>query len=536
MNGIQETTLAKREPPHPVVITLHPVLAIFGVLFGALASVLTGQLLSVGLADVQGAIGASSDDMSWVATSFNVATMFIGPLTVFLGALFGPRRILLWASCVFMLAEFLSPLVAHSVGALMVAQFVAGLAAGTYYPLTLTVLMRNLPPKFLPFGITAYALDILATLHTGTALESWYVTHLSWQWIFWNALLITPLLMAFTTFGIPAQPLPKRDARLNLWGFLFFSVSLSLLYCAFDQGERLDWFDSGTIVALFVTGVILLVAGIVRHLKQPHPMLNMAFLRTGDFLILGAVLVCFRFLILGPTLLVPRFLATLHGYRPEQTGPVLAWIAIPVFLSALAAGALLYKTDSRLICASGFTLVGLTGFSSSYLDPGWTGETFAATQLLDGIGLSLALTGLVATILGKAVSLGALQNPVNILTISCWFQTCRLFGAQIGKAFMLHFLKVQGDLHYLILGQNINGNWLTEEKVRELAAFSYSAGSGIDDAKSRALIELSGSLKQQVGLLSISDGFVLISLCAATCLLFIGFLSYSPPLVPRTKS
>jgi MFS transporter, DHA2 family, multidrug resistance protein len=535
MNAVPQNTLAKRDSSAPVLITLHPVLAILGVLFGALTSIFTGALLSNGLADIQGAIGASSDDMSWVATCYNGAQMFIGPLTVMLGGLFGPRRILLWASCIFMLSEFLSPFVAGNIGALMVAQVVAGLAAGTYYPLTITVIVRNLPLKYLYFGIAVYALDILASLQTGTALEAFYMTHLSWQWIFWNALLIAPLLMIFITFGVPQQPMPKRDSRMNMWGFLFASVSLTLMYCALDQGERLDWFNSGTIVAFVVTGFILLIASLVRHRRLPHPMLNLSFLLTKDFLLLGAVLVCFRFLVLGPTVLIPRFLAVLHGYRPEQTGPILAWIAIPVFISAIGAGALLYKADSRLICAIGFILVGLTSLASSNLDPGWTGETFLLTQLFYGIGLSFALTGLVTSIFRKAFSLGALQHPLDILTISCWFQMCRLFGAEAGKAFMLHFLKVQGDLHYTILGQHINGNWLTDEQVKQLASFSFSAGSGIDDARTRAVIELSGALKQQIGLLSISDGFVLISLCTASCLVLLGFLSYSPPLLPTTK-
>lgn len=110
-------------------ITSHPFVAILGVLIGALSSVFTGRLLGIGLADVQGAIGASSDAMSWVSTSFNAANMFIGPLTVFLGGLFGPRRVLLWASVVFMFSEFLSPFVAHNIGALVAMQFIAGLSA-----------------------------------------------------------------------------------------------------------------------------------------------------------------------------------------------------------------------------------------------------------------------------------------------------------------------------------------------------------------------------------------------------------------------
>src|ERR1700735_4720525 len=86
-------------------ITSHPLLAVLGVLMGALTSIFTGRLLSIGLADIQGAIGASSDAMSWVSTSYNAASMFIGPLTVFLGGLYGPRRILYWASVIFMLSE-----------------------------------------------------------------------------------------------------------------------------------------------------------------------------------------------------------------------------------------------------------------------------------------------------------------------------------------------------------------------------------------------------------------------------------------------
>ncbi len=118
------------------------------------------------------------------------------PLVVFLGGLLGPRRILLWASAVFMLAEFLSPFIAHNVGALIILQFIAGIAAGTYYPLTMTVIVRNLPLKYVHWGVAAYALDILASTHIATALEAWYINCLSWQWIFWNALIVTPLMMA----------------------------------------------------------------------------------------------------------------------------------------------------------------------------------------------------------------------------------------------------------------------------------------------------------------------------------------------------
>jgi len=514
-------------------LTTHPFLAILGVLLGALISVFTGRLLSIAMPDLQGAVGAGSDAISWVSTAYNAANMFVGPLVVFIGGLLGPRRILLWASAVFMMAEFLSPFVAHNVGALIILQFIAGIAAGTYYPLTMTVVVRNLPLKFVHWGVAAYALDILASTHISTALEAWYINNLSWQWVFWNALLVTPLIMACLYWGIPRQPLPQRGPKTNVWGFLLASAGLTLTYCGLDQGERLDWANSGVIGAFFAVGLFLTAAALIRHRLKPSPLLNLRFLATPNLLLLGAVLVLFRFLLLAPTLLLPQYLAVLHGYRPDQTGGVLGWISIVELAAAPLAGLLLYRVDSRLLCAVGFALAGGTCYLNSGLDPSWTGETFVASQVLNAIGIAFALTGLITTILRNALDLGALQNPANLLTLSCWFQTCRLFGGELGKTVMQHFLKVQGALHYTVLSQHLDGGWLTQERLKLLASELFSAGAGGDDARNRALLELGAALKQQIVLLSIGDGFVLVALSTAVCLTLLAFVTYAPPLVSR---
>jgi len=516
-------------------LTTHPLLAVLGVLIGALTSVFTGRLLSVGLADVQGAIGASSDAMTWVSTAYNAANMFIGPLIVFLGALLGARRILLWASVVFMLSEFLSPFVADNVGALIILQFIAGLSAGTYYPLTITVIVKNLPLKYVHLGIAAYALDILASTHIATALGAWYVAHLSWQWIFWNALMSTPLLMACLYWGIPRQPLPRSSPQTNLWGFVYASAGLALIYCGLDQGERLDWFNSGVIGAFLVTGFLLVAVSVLRRRRMPNPLLNLRFLATRNFLLLGAVLVLFRFLLLAPTLLLPQFLSVLHGYRPDQTGQVLGWISLVELIAAPVAGFMLYRIDSRLLCAAGFALAGATCFLNSRLDPGWTGETFVASQVLNAIGIAFALTGLVTTIFRNAIALGALQNPANLLSLGCWFQTCRLFGGEFGKTVLQRFLTIQGTFHYTVLSQHVDGGWLTEERLRLLAGNLFPTGSGLDDARLKSVLEMGSLLKQQIAILAISDGFMLIALSAVLSMVLLSLLTYAGPLVARKK-
>jgi DHA2 family multidrug resistance protein len=225
----------------------------------------------------------------------------------------------------------------------------------------------------------------------------------------------------------------------------------------------------------------------------------------------------------------------LHGYRPDQTGPVLSWISVVELIAAPAAGYMLYKIDSRLLCAVGFGLAGAMCFVTSRLDPGWTGETFVASQVLTAIGIALALTGLVMTILRNALAMGALQNPANMLSLSCWFQACRLFGAEIGVTALKRFLKIQGTFHYTVLAQHVDGGWLTEERLKLLVGKVYPDGAGADDARLRAVLGLGSQLKQQITLLSISDGFVLIALSAAVCMVLVGFLTYAPPLVPKKK-
>jgi DHA2 family multidrug resistance protein len=288
-------------------ITTHPFFAVSGVLLGALTSVFTGRLLSIGLPDVQGAIGASSDYMSCVTTAFNAANMFIGPMTVFMGAILGARRVLLWASAIFILAEFLSPFVAHNPLAFLVLQAIAGLAAGTYYPLTFTMIIRNFSLKYLYLGIAIYALDILASTHIAHLVESFYITNSSWQWIFWNALLPAPLLMISVYFGIPRQPVAKPKKETEFWGFLYASFAFTSIYIGLDQGERLDWLNSPWIAAYLAVGLFFLSATLFAHLRKPNPMINLGFLRSRNFLILGTVLVCFRFLLLEPTLLIPSY-------------------------------------------------------------------------------------------------------------------------------------------------------------------------------------------------------------------------------------
>src|ERR1700733_13497121 len=195
----------------PSELSQSPLLGILGVVLGAGIVTLTGRMLTLGTADLKGSLGIGFDDGAWIGSAYNVALMFIGPFTVYVGGLRGARQVLMIAASCFTLLCLLLPLI-HNYSLLIAALALAGLTSGTFYPLTLTFALRNIPVRFLPFTIALYASFVDGAVNIAPSLYGWYREHLSWEWMFWNSALITPLMMLCVYYGIPASPAGKKSS------------------------------------------------------------------------------------------------------------------------------------------------------------------------------------------------------------------------------------------------------------------------------------------------------------------------------------
>jgi DHA2 family multidrug resistance protein len=513
----------------PADLSKSPLLGILGVIMGAGIVTLTGRMLTLGLADLKGHLGFSFDEGAWIGTAFNVALMFIGPFTVYLGGLMGPRRILLVAATVFTLVCTFLPLI-HNYSLLITALVLAGLTSGTFYPLTLTFALRNIPPRFLPFTLALYATSVDGAVNIAPTLYGWYRDHLSWQWMFWNSAAITPVMMICIYYGIPASPAGNKSGEApSFAGFLYASAGFAMLFAALDQGERLDWRRSGLFTALFLGGSFFLLAALVRRLRGPNPLVDLPYLRQWNTLLLGAGLICFRFCLLATIILVPQTLA-IHGLEPNQIGPAVIWTAAPqLFIAIVAALLLLSKLDSRLLLATGFACMGFASCLNAGLTSAWSASNFYRTELLMGVGQSFAFVGIVSTIVLQGIFSGGLSKPQWILTFSAFFHTVRLFGGQVGAAFMGHFIGQREKLHSNLLGLHVQGgNWITDENLRMLTAGLYSKSAGIAAATGRAAGIISGRLRLQAYSLTFIDGFHLIAWACVVALLLVALLRPSP--------
>jgi len=200
---------------------------------------------------------------------------------------------------------------------------VSGIASGTFYSLTTTFVLTALPKRLIIFGIAAYAADIVFVSNIASLLEGWYIEYLSWHWIFWTAAVVTPVMMWCIYRGIPRRP--PAPLRPSWRGFAYFSVGLAFLYGALDQGERLDWLNSGVIVAMLAGGTLLVAAAAVRRILQPNPTLNLSFLKSRNIIILALSVFAFKFVHLSTIIVIPGFLGNVQQYRSLQTGHALAW-------------------------------------------------------------------------------------------------------------------------------------------------------------------------------------------------------------------
>jgi MFS transporter, DHA2 family, multidrug resistance protein len=513
----------------PSEISTRPLVGILGVLIGAGLVTLTGRMLSLGLADLKGHLGISYDDGAWLDSAYNASIMFIGPFSVYLGGLLGPRRILLFAAGIFAVTCAFLPFI-HSYSLLVAALIVAGLTSGTFYPLTLTFALRIAPVRFLPFVLAFYATFIDGAVNVAPSLYGWYRDQLSWHWMFWGSALIAPVMMICICFGIPSAPARKKGSSApSFVGFLYLSAGLALMLAALQQGQRLDWWRSGVFNALFWSGTFFTLCALVRRLLGPNALVALPYLWRWNTVLLGSLLFWFRFTLTLTIILIPQSLA-IHGFEADQIGPAIIWSTIPLLPVALMGGLLLRRgVDPRLVFAAGLTCTALAAVFCAQYSSAWAAENYYRTELLTGVGQSFALIGLVGGIVLQGVFTGGLSKPQWILTFSAFFHTVRLFGGTAGAIYMGHFLADREKLHSNLLGLHVSsGNWITDANIHALTAGLFGKSSGLPSAAVRAADLIAARLRLQAYSLSLIDGFLLVAWSCAIALVLVGLLRKSP--------
>lgn len=510
--------------PRPA-ITHRPMIGVVAVLLGSIIATLDSRITSFGLADVQGAVHAGFDEGAWITTAFTVGQMLIGPVSSWLGVVFGPRRLLLIAGGVFMLSNLLLPL-SPNLHFVLAFQLISGLSSGTFIPLTIGFVVQNLPARLVIYGVATYSMNLELSLNVAASLEGWFDTNWSWHWIFWDTALLTPLMLICIYFGMPRQTINRALLKTADWsGILYASLGFSLLYAALDQGNRLDWLNSGLINGLLLGGGVLLVCFVVQELTSERSWINLRFAVSGNIPLLVVFLAFFRFIILSTAFVIPQYLTIVQNYRALDIGGVLIWIALPQFLLAPIIATLLRFIDPRFTMAFGFALIGCACFMAGQLTGDWVGADFLPSQIVQSIGQSFALTSLIWFFLKHL-------QPSEAMTFGAIIQTGRLFGAELGTAFIQTFIRTREQLYSNLVGLHvIAGATVTAQRLQGYASAVGGRSIGEGAAQGRATAFLARAVQHQAYVLAYIDGFMFLGFTVIAGLLLM-LLLRTPPAQP----
>ena len=500
----------------------RPYIGTCAVLLGSIISTLDNRITSFGLADVRGAVHAGFDEGAWITTAFTVGQMLVGPISAWLGAVFGVRRVLMISASVFAVSNALLPF-SPDLRSVLFFQLVSGIASGTFIPLTIGFVVLNLPPRMVIYGVAAYALNLELSLNIAASIEGWFCDNWSWKWIFWDtALLALPMLLCIH-FGVPRTPVNRELLKhADWWGIVYASLGFSLLYAGLDQGNRLDWLHSGLITGLLLGGGLLLVAFAVQELTSPRPWIDLRYASRGNLPLLFLLVTFFRFSVLATSYVIPQYLVTVQGFRAIEVGGVLLWIALPQFVLAPLVATLLRNVEPRFPLALGFALVACACFMAAQLTHDWVGVDFLPSQVVQAIGQSLGLTSLVWFFLKHL-------EPSQIFTFGAVLQTGRLFGAELGSAFVQTFTRVREQVYSNLVGLHVmTGAPDTSRRLQEYAQGLAGRSVGLPQADARATALLAHSVQIQASVLAYIDAFMVIGF-GVIAVLLIMLLLRTPP-------
>jgi MFS transporter, DHA2 family, multidrug resistance protein len=496
----------------PTEPTRIPWLGLVGVLLGTCISTLNTRFSSFGLADIRGAVHAGFDEGAWITTSLTVGQMVIAPVAIWVGVAYGARRALIVAATALAVISFVEPF-ASNLHTLLALQFLSGLASGFFVPLTLSFVLRNTPPKVWAYGIGIYALNLEVSLNISASLEAWYLDHLSWAWMFWQDVPLAVAMALCLKFGTPPDPINLERPPTDIFGLASGGIGMAFIFAALDQGNRLDWGNSGLIWGLVAAGVVLLIGFFVHESRTAHPGVNLKVVFAPPLPRLLLLITFLRITILSTAYAIPQFLQVVRGFRTLEVGQTLVWIAVPQLLVCIGAGYLLRRLDARLVASIGFLCICCACLMVAHgLTPDWGTEQFLPSSLLQSVGQSFALSAV--------VFFGVLHiRPEDRLTFGAAMQHARLMGGEIGSAFIGTLIRVRSQVASNVLGQHVQiGDGAVIHRIQTYAAVTVRAGDPASGA-ARGSAMLGSVVHRMAVTQGIIDSFIVIAALTAVTLI-----------------
>src|SRR4026209_2368030 len=373
---------------------VNPWIVAIAVMFGTLMEVLDTTVVNVSLPHIAATMSATIDEATWVLTSYLVANAIILPMTGWLAATFGRKRLLMMSVTGFTISSFLCG-IAPTLTALIFSRILQGATGGALQPLSQAVLLESFEPHERGKAMGFWGLGIVGSPMLGPVGGGWLTDSYSWRWVFYINLPVGVASIVMTKMFIFDPPYLRRETeRIDYWGIGMLVVGIGALQYVLDKGQEADWFADRTILTLSIISAVTLFVLIFHEWTTEHPIIDLRVFKERSYATGVFLMTMLGFVLYGSLVLLPVMLQTLLGYPALQAGIAMAPRGLGSLVMMPIVGMLTSKVDVRKLLALGFFVAGMTlvwlgslNLNAGYWDIFWP-------QLLQGIGMALTFVPL----------------------------------------------------------------------------------------------------------------------------------------------
>lgn len=358
---------------------------------GALMATLDISIVNSALPVIQGEIGASGTEGTWVATAYLVAEIVVIPMAAWLQRLLGLRTFLLTAAGLFTLFSVVCG-TATTLTMMIIGRVGQGFTGGAMIPTAQTIIAQRLPPRQQPIGIALFGVTAILGPVVGPLVGGWLTENISWHYAFFINVPICAVLVTMLLVGLKHEKADMTELGNADWlGIAGLTLGLGGLTVFLEDGQREQWFDSGLIRLMALVSLVGFVLLFIGQRTATRPIIKLSLLldrQFGSVALMGLVL---GMVLYGTSYVIPQFLAALADYNALQSGKVVLLSGLPSLVMMAIVPFLLRSVDIRLAVGGGLLIMA----GSAFLDSGLTTETsggdFTVSQLMRGVGQILGM-------------------------------------------------------------------------------------------------------------------------------------------------
>ena len=496
---------------HEWTPTFNPWLIAASVMLATFMEVLDTSVANVALPHIAGNLSATTEESTWVLTSYLVSNAIVLPAANWFGRRFGRKRFLIVCITLFTVSSALCG-AAASLSMLIVARIVQGAGGGALQPIAQAVLMESFPREKRGSAMAVFGLGIVVAPIIGPTLGGWITDNYSWRWIFYINIPIGILAVFLSNTFVEDPPYirEQRPGRIDYIGFGLMAVALGTLQLVLDKGQEDEWFASSFITWFAVISGAALVAFIVWELKSDEPIVDLRVLVNRNFAVGTSLMIAMGIVLYGTIALLPLFLQTLMGYPAVTSGMAVSPRGFGAVASMLIVGRLINKVRGRYLIMFGFSVLAYSIYLFSKINLEISISSIIWPNVISGFAMGFMFVPL------TTMALGTLSNE-QMGNASGVFNLMRNTGGSVGIATVTTLLARGAQIHQAAMVSHLSPyDPAFQERVKQMTG-GFAARGGSAVATQQAYGSLYGILVRQATVLSYIDVFRLLSLLCVLC-------------------